>query len=100
MCDFKPGDEVICVQMDCAPDMVGRHFTVSSVDPEGFRPPGMAPLTGAAVHLVGVYTRDGIETGLWGWDAERFRKVQRRDLSAWLKTATKFEGPKRAKVDA
>ena len=28
----------------------------------------------------------------------RFRKVQRRDLSAWLETATDFEEPKRAPV--
>lgn len=90
MCDFKPGDEVVCIQMDCAPEMTGQVFVVEIFAKAGETPLGAwCALDGPGVQLVGVHTDDGPHNGMWGWDATRFRKVQRRDLGAWLKTATK-----------
>ena len=103
MCDFKPGDEVVCIAMQCAPEMVGKTFIVELFAKKGDQPPGAwFPLDGPGVQLVGVKTDDGPHTGFWGWHATRFRKVQRRDIGAWLKTAVgntdKLDRPLRERV--
>jgi len=101
MCDFKPGDEVVCVDAsECGELIEGRAYTIRDV----FRP--------------GAFCRDafgnGGIAGAWGVDlaevknpracragyrAERFRKVQRRktDLSveAFLTIKPGFEEPRR-----
>lgn len=99
MCEFKPGDEVAVVE-GCLDEpillVVGAVHTVMDVKDFGDQ-------CGPRVFLHGVdngseWPEDG---RLWfGFDPGKFRKVQRRDLSAWLKTATKFEEPKRKKANA
>ncbi len=104
MCDFKPGDEVVCV------DAVGSKFTRL-----GYAPPLVegqtyeisdifevrTALSGKLSGQIGVALA-GLEWGVNGvrgaWTPSRFRKVQRRDLSTWLETATDFEEPTRAPV--
>lgn len=87
MCDFKPGDEVVCV--DASPS-VGEHSLI-----EG------------ATYVIGDTSDRWAEPSVWvgclnewggrHWHyASRFRKVQRRDLTAWLATENTVEGPVRA----
>lgn len=79
MCDFKPGDEVICVD-----DEVG---------PLGLN--GWPPLVMGAVYIVSAIEIDGSHFCRLAdfpyhqrWLCqERFRKAQRRDLSTWLETS-------------
>ena len=94
MCGFQVGDQVVCVSRGEHPDWrfltVGGVYTVSSVYP---------PERGCdewGIDLAEVPVGDALEfdpqTGFWigqGFLATRFRKVQRRDISAWLETAAK-----------
>lgn len=88
-CDFKPGDEVICVSTPpnrhCHSVRSGsRYFILAVSAPGRFSEP--------SVHV-------GCENEMGGrlWHhAKHFSK--RRDLSAWLETATDFEEPTRAPV--
>lgn len=95
MCEFKPGDEVVCVRSDHnSPCLThkGCVYVVSGIVKARKR---------YALALHGV--DNGAPFGppyFYGHNPDRFRKVQRRDLTAWLKTATKFEGPKRKKANA
>lgn len=98
MCDFKPGDEVVFIGnpdfiIEAGGGMgdVLEKDVVYTVEDIGF----VAPF---ACVLISGHHNSKRSDGFYA--AMVFRKVQRRDLSAWLKTATKFEGPKRAKVDA
>lgn len=94
MCDFKPGDEVICVRGGSGsyPDLgrveivQGRTYTVEAVwFPGDMGPTGLRIGAKPKVQLA--------EFGLLisgsnaNFDADRFRKVRRRDLNAWLETA-------------
>lgn len=89
MCDFKPGDEVVCV------------------DDAGLNSDG--PRLGG-VYVAGPIQRSrrgglfvrvcGYPDGGLGYYARRFRKVQRRDLTAWLATANTIEEPKRTPAKA
>lgn len=106
MCEFKPGDEVVCVDAgpvrpgeiqalghgDSVPAIAGQIYTV-----KGF---GVWPgdWVTPVVYLVEIKNDDRGDD--MGFLPRRFRKVQRRDLSAWLNTATKFEEPKRKKANA
>ena len=108
MCDFKPGDEVVCVddrrsfnplRLPVNPPPKGSVWTVSKV---GFRKD-----TGElSIWLVGF--ANPTPCGDVGFFPRRFRKVQRRDLSAWLQTAATdtdhldkpIKTPARPKVDA
>lgn len=91
MCDFKPGDEVVCVDArETAPGwplVEGRVYTVHSV--------GFGFLSGRA------YLRVTLEShaAQSGWRASRFRRVQRKktDLSieAFLTIKPGFEEPRR-----
>lgn len=95
MCEFKPGDEVVCVKSDpCSPRLThkGCVYVVSEIVRAG---------NGDALALHGV--DNGAEFGpphFYGHNPVRFRKTQRRDIFEWLKTATKFEEPKRKKANA
>lgn len=100
MCDFKPGDEVVCVDAFVCegkqPEVeVGGVYEIVRVYPipqwmtESRRWVGRGPAP-----TVAVFVRGHAE----GYPAQWFRKVQRRDLSAWLETATDFEEPTRAPV--
>lgn len=93
MWDIKPGDEVVCVNGDWSypkdgsdqPERCpteGTTYTVTEVQ--------IGPVSGGL--FVGLEEFDDV----FLWNAEHFRKAQRRDLHAWLKTATKFEEPTRA----
>lgn len=81
MSDLKPGDEVICIRMDRNPSMVGCTYIVETVF--------LHPTGGPALTLVGEDNGDPDpeRACFWGHASYRFRKVQRRDLSAWLKTS-------------
>ena len=95
MCDFKPGDEVVCVDDTGYPPIyrpdecpvLGKHYRVVSMS---YHDDGLCWRgAGVSVSLA--------EIELPHWAAERFRKVQRRDLSAWLATENTIEEPRRAK---
>ena len=89
MCDLKPGDEVVRYRMGPA----GPHPLSITPDPE--------------IGHVGIVTAVGetvcggfwIELDNWpadplcGLPAEHFRKVQRRDLTAWLATKNTIDDP-------
>lgn len=98
---FAPGDEVVCV--DDAPRIPERSwsgtikkgtvYTVAGLTtPPPYHPDhGQVGLViDGAPNTCAVY---GVELG---YPPDRFRKVQRRDLTEWLSTATDFEEPKRA----
>lgn len=102
MCDFKPGDEVVCIIAvpmpwqahlgygDLVGIAVGEHYTVAHVGPD--------PFDGEIVVFLnetGNFNDDGVDCGYYPL---RFRKVQRRDLSAWLETAADFDEPTRAPI--
>jgi hypothetical protein len=92
MCEFKPGDEVVCVDDDplshsmaarpgtyWSPPQQGRIYVVSDVY---FNDRWQE----VAVRLERQPNPDS--TGHdHGYIARRFRKVQRRDLQSWLKTS-------------
>ena len=85
-CDFKPGDEVEKFRKTgplvdhplCAP--VGARGTVVAVLDGG----------------VGVQVEGWPHGDCRGHIAANWRKVQRRDLTAWLATENTIEEPKRA----
>lgn len=98
MTEWKIGDEAICV--DASPDAASSGWF-----------PGTAPAQGELYTVDGIWLddRDGLilsfdrlknfapgATG--GYRASRFRKVQRRDLTAWLATENTIEGPTRETV--
>ena len=96
-CDFKPGDEVVCVDAQMTPGcgywaglVDGRIYTVART----MASPSV-PMQ-ANVLLVGHPNRHRATGVDHGFRASRFRKVSRRDLSAWLETSTDFEEPKRS----
>lgn len=108
MCDFKPGDEVVCVdavaskftQGGYAPPLVeGRTYQVSDVfEVRRCFSGDLSGLIGVA--LVGHEWSVNSVRGAWA--PSRFRKLQRRDLTSWLATENTIEGPVRspAKVRA
>lgn len=83
MCDFKVGDEVVCVnagRIDKAlawnPVIEGSKYTVSGIHMLKNEP---------HVTLSEVQNVFGGED--LGYRARRFRKVQRRDLTEWLSSS-------------
>lgn len=90
MCDFKPGDEVVLFRaIDYSPLVaasvsVGSVYTVRAVV-KGFR-------GGVEVPGLILIELEGADWGGFGgmrgaYRPQYFRKVQRRDLSAWLETS-------------
>lgn len=78
MCDFKPGDEVVCVDgrdIPGSPIQQGQKYRVEAVIPsEGFF--GGEWISDAEVVLEGV--RNTVSVQHLGFASRRFRKVQRR----------------------
>ncbi|WBT04839.1 hypothetical protein PFY01_09245 [Brevundimonas vesicularis] len=105
MCDFKPGDEVQVIAVGPKSGRfiaVGQIHTIREVsllvDGEGQNYANMHGET-VGVKLVGIKAWKPNSVHTDGHFSPRlFRKLQRRDLSAWLKTATDFEEPTRAPV--
>lgn len=103
MCDFKPGDEVVVVKTGPQSGLfisVGDIHVIREVSPvhdqDGIPCPWSDGVT-LGVKLVGIAAAkpDSVHRDAH-FHPMLFRKVQRRDLSAWLETATDFEEPKRA----
>lgn len=103
MCDFKPGDEVVCV--DIGPSKCGGRWGGDLVKGQVYTVWGITPYTDFygdhGVALVELDAPDRPDCPeLQFFAAWRFRKVQRRDLSAWLETAAKntdaLDKPRRA----
>lgn len=88
MCDFKPGDEVVCINDDyreqrrphCRYATKGVVYRVLWMDESQSRPGAIR----CGLRGLEWTTLDGARGGHAVW---RFRKVQRRDLGAWLDTA-------------
>ena len=97
---FKVGDEVVCIKSRYG--RVGMVFTVAAILKEGSSPPdACGVLTGGdAVQLNELPWVNDSHKGTWGYPVECFRKVQKRDLTAWLATENTIEGPVRKKVKA
>ena len=108
-CDFKPGDEVVCVD-DRPPEgpfwaaqswplrRNDTYLVVEVLGPEEHHARVLARHPGRWWRYVNEPTLllAGAENPCGGgFGIRRFRKVQRRDLSAWLETATDFEEPRR-----
>lgn len=101
-CDFKVGDEVVCVDARAYRKrgdiyagcwltgetglIEGRVYEVRRV---GLCPCGTPGIDVGLPMVAGGFNR-----------SDRFRKVIRRDLSAWLETSTDFEEPKRVPAGA
>lgn len=99
MCDFKPGDEVVCVDAQvrhavgayptCPVLIEGAVYTVRAVFLDARATP--------RVHLHGASNTHPIHGTDGGFYASRFRKAQRprtrRSLTEWLNQPTTFEGP-------
>lgn len=106
MCDFKPGDEVVCVvdgpwwgraprwmfwtrKRKIPGPVKGRVYVVDRV---GW---GTNFLTDERLYSIVVRGVEG------GWHHANFRKVQRRDLGAWLQTSVsntdKLDKPRRVR---
>lgn len=94
MYDLKPGDEVVCVWPGPWNNKHGRWFSAWLVFTN------RVPLKGVTYTVTQVATGEGGVVGVdlrecptpkkpkpMLWAATCFRKVQRRDLSAWLKTS-------------
>lgn len=108
MCDFKPGDDIICITTDPASDPYlseRQVYVCRAVVDHGRHPACLtcASVVSLEVVVEGVFPPPGMH-----FCACAFRKVQRRDLSAWLETATTntdhldkpIKTPARPKVDA
>lgn len=100
MCDFRVGDEVVCVQNPKSSSNATREGNVYEVARVWIH-----PVTNRAVlDLFG--TNNGSqyrwESDFWGHSAFRFRKVQRRDLTEWLSSSVgntdKIDKRKRVKA--
>jgi hypothetical protein len=101
-CDFKPGDEVVCVERIAWDGPAPRWMFWTRRRLRGYGPKKdhvyVVEWVGSVSSLVGGV---GLEFAQWPniqWASRYFRKVQRRDLSAWLETSTDFEEPKRVPV--
>ncbi|MGQ3040566.1 MAG: hypothetical protein ACT6TH_15380 [Brevundimonas sp.] len=91
MCDFKPGDEVEKFKEGA------RH----AVSWPGRPPIGTIAIVEAIYRVPGtdLYGLDLVgwpnSPARYGFAAENWRKVHRRDLTAWLSAKATFEEPKR-----
>lgn len=89
MSEFKPGDEVVCIEnegwdwsyFDMTKPTIGEVYTIQAVRPD--EPTAECPDEPLELALLLVE----MPNLLGSYPAQCFRKVQRRDLSAWLETA-------------
>jgi len=109
MCDFKPGDEVVCV--DDKPKTLYRPWSGTVVEGQvyvvaGYTTPPEGHLDHGAVSVVivgapNIDMKWGVDIG---YKPSRFRKVQKRDSSlsieAFLTIKPGFEEPRRPKAPA
>lgn len=105
---FAPGDEVECVHDGDWRVRAPRWMVWART----CRSRWGGPKKGERFHVVGTGFTEHPDSGrplimlrLTGWpgvwfNSECFRKIQRRDIQAWLETADGTEGPVRPKVDA
>lgn len=111
MCDWKPGDEVICIRdvpwIGPAPRWMfwTRHRPISGPKKDAVYTVvrvamGLSQIDASAPPVVAVELA-GLPKA---WPVVHFRKVQRRDIGAWLKTAVgnteKHDRSAREKVKA
>lgn len=109
MCDFKPGDEVVCVKSRTGELIVGRSYVISTVGPpvpnqSWEKHPSVRLANGPDFYGEVRQRPDGSRYRWVGWCATCFRKVQRKktDLSIEAFSVIKpgFEEPKRAPAPA
>jgi hypothetical protein len=107
MCDFAPGDEVVCVRggLGSFPGIgwvclaEGATYTIAAVWQKGEIGETGLPCGTAMVQLVEFGSlRAGPNDSRCGFAADRFHKVERPALGAWLSTENTIEEPKRAPV--
>lgn len=107
MCDFKPGDEVQVVRVGEQSGLfisVGQIHVIRDVTVQTDQDGNLASwadgetvgvrLVGIVAHKPGSVHRDAL------FHPALFRKVQRRDLNAWLATTNTIEEPKRTPAKA
>lgn len=99
MCDFKPGDEVVCVD-DTDLFGVAVKGGVYLCEAMETLPLGFLACTACRKRNIVIRLANTVHPLGWLFCSCQFRKVQRRDLTAWLETATDFEEPKRVKEPA
>lgn len=111
MCDFKPGDEIVCIIGEASVPQArldeGRVYTVADIVPLTW-PCGATDPSDLRIQLVEATWDTGYPHIPGAYHPRRFRKVQRRDLSAWLETAATdtdhldkpIKMPARPRVDA
>ena len=90
---LKVGDEVVCIGSIPLPQ--GCKFPAPPVGHVGF-----IVEIGEAEEGFYIELDNWPEEPGFGLDASLYRKVQRRDLTAWLATENTIEGPVRRKVSA
>lgn len=91
MCDFKPGDEVVCVDAD-EPLVLGQVYICRIIQKAA------GAFCSAGCPFVLACSVEGVDVD--DFCTCTFRKVQRRDLSAWLATTNTIEEPKRTPTKA
>lgn len=96
MCEFNVGDEVVRYRENGGLPCLG--------DTTGVPPIGHV----GKITKIGINKDGEVWFDIDNWpsdpryalDPEEFRKVQRRDISQWLETATDYKEPKREKAKA
>ena len=101
-CPFQVGDEVVCIKMECAPDMVGNIYVVDEIWPTGSHPHGVRWwMERTSITLVGVELGRDLDAPAYGFDPSRFRKVQKPRTTLSIESFLtikpgQFEEPRRA----
>lgn len=104
MCEFRPGDEVVWVDSDGDPLALIYDLWMGVFNPDAH------PLEIEGVLKVTAVVQHPHLPMIWGLGFEgsgsdlyphfSYRKVQRRDLTAWLSTTNTIEEPKRKPAKA
>jgi len=103
MCDFKPGDEVVCVDASLESSPVGFNWANPLALGETYTIAGLG--IDRRAHIVVAFLAGHPNTGPvtgadFGFMASRFRKVERENdslsIEAFLTIKPGFEEPKRA----
>lgn len=93
MCDFKVGDEVVCV--DATPRVEPGRAPTTDVLEQG----AVYTVTFMGLNRLGevVVMLHLVQNGRpdWGFHPDRFRKVERRNLTEWLSQSTDLDEEQR-----